>query len=82
MVEKIYSDCTASISELKKRPMDIIRACDGTSVAILNRNHPVFYCVPAKIYEKLLEVLENTELLALAKQRMDDPSEPVPLDDL
>ncbi|USO02661.1 MAG: type II toxin-antitoxin system Phd/YefM family antitoxin [Alphaproteobacteria bacterium] len=82
MVEKIYSEHTASISELKKSPMDTVNAGEGESVAILNRNHPVFYCVPAKMYAKLLETLENAELLTLAKQRSNDPSEEVLLDDL
>jgi len=43
MVEKIYTEHTASISELKKKPMDVIKEGEGAPVAILNRNHPVFY---------------------------------------
>jgi len=31
-------------------------------VAILNRNEPAFYCVPAKAYEAMLERIEDLEL--------------------
>jgi antitoxin StbD len=41
-------------------------------VAILNRNQPAFYCVPAAAYEALLEKLDDIELNALADQRLND----------
>lgn len=34
--------------------MAIIEQGDGATVAVLNRNKPVFYCVPADTYAKLL----------------------------
>ena len=44
----ILADTTASVSELKKNPMlRTVAADEGFPVAILNRNEPVFYCVPA-----------------------------------
>ena len=43
----ILSDTSASISELKKNPMATVSAGDGFPVAILNRNQPAFYCIPA-----------------------------------
>lgn len=55
---------TASISELKKDPMGIVAAGNGLPVAILNRNEPAFYCVPAKAYAALLERLENMDPFA------------------
>jgi antitoxin StbD len=35
-------------------------------VAILNRNEPAFYCVPARAWEALTDRLEDLELNALA----------------
>jgi antitoxin StbD len=51
-------------------------------IAILNRNEPAFYCVPAKAYEAMMDLIEDKELLALARSRMDEESIKVKLDDL
>ncbi|EFH5090196.1 type II toxin-antitoxin system Phd/YefM family antitoxin, partial [Escherichia coli] len=48
----ILSDTSASVSELKKNPMATVSAGEGYPVAILNRNQPAFYCVPAELYER------------------------------
>lgn len=47
----MLAETTASISELKKNPMATVAAGEGLPVAVLNRNEPAFYCVPAKAYE-------------------------------
>ena len=57
----ILSDTSASVSELKKNPMATVSAGDGFPVAILNRNQPAFYCVPAELYEKMLGTKQDTE---------------------
>lgn len=59
MTHLILSQMAASISELKKDPMGTVAAGEGDAVAILNRNQPAFYCVPAKAYEALMERLED-----------------------
>ena len=59
----ILTDISASVSELKKNPMATVNAGDGYPVAILNRNQPAFYCVPAELYEKILDALDDQELL-------------------
>ena len=51
-------------------------------MAILNRNEPAFYCIPAKAYEALLERLEDLELNALADARAGQAIHKVTLDDL
>jgi antitoxin StbD len=68
---------TASISELKRNPMATVAAGDGFPVAILNRNEPTFYCVPAKAYEALMDKLEDSELNAIADMRLKDGKRPV-----
>jgi len=69
MANVILAETTASVSELKKNPMGTVAAGDGFPVAILNRNEPAFYCVPAKAYEALMDRLEDLELNAIADAR-------------
>lgn len=47
--------------------MEVVNKAYGESVAILNRNTPVFYCVPAEMYEKLLDLVEDHELLKMTE---------------
>lgn len=82
MVNLVLAETTASVSELKRNPMGTVAAGDGAPVAILNRNEPAFYCVPAKAYEALMERLEDLELNALAEARKDEPVIRVSIDDL
>ncbi|MGY1490054.1 type II toxin-antitoxin system Phd/YefM family antitoxin [Methylobacillus pratensis] len=82
MSNLILAETTASISELKKNPMGTVAAGEGFPVAILNRNAPAFYCVPAKAYEALLEKLEDLELNAIADAREGQPVIRVQLDEI
>ncbi|KAF6661948.1 type II toxin-antitoxin system Phd/YefM family antitoxin [Pantoea sp. EKM101V] len=68
----ILSDISASVSELKKNPMATVSAGDGYPVAILNRNQPVFYCVPAELYEQMLDALDDQELVKLVQERSNE----------
>ncbi len=82
MAHQIHAATSASVSELKKNPMGTVAAGEGFPVAILNRNEPAFYCVPAKAYEAMLERLEDTELNAIADAREGQTVHKVALDDL
>ena len=82
MTQLILSEITASISELKKNPMGTVAAGEGGPVAILNRNEPAFYCVPAAIYEALMDRLEDQELNAIADARQGETVHKVTLDEL
>lgn len=82
MANLILAETVASISELKKNPMGTVAAGEGFPVAILNRNVPAFYCVPAKAYEALMGKLEDVELNAIAEARKDQAEIEVNLDEL
>jgi antitoxin StbD len=82
MAHKILAATSASVSELKKNPMGTVAAGEGFPVAILNRNEPAFYCVPAKAYEAMLERLEDFELNAIADAREGQTVHKVTLDEL
>ena len=82
MATVILTQTAASISELKRNPMGTVAAGEGFAVAILNRNEPAFYCVPAKAYAAMLERLEDAELDAIADARKGQRVVKVKLDDL
>lgn len=79
MAHRVLAETAVSISELKKNPMATVAAGDGLPVAVLNRNEPAFYCVPAKAYEQLMDLLDDLELNRLADLRLADGQEPVRL---
>ncbi|MGM0632799.1 MAG: type II toxin-antitoxin system Phd/YefM family antitoxin [Pseudomonadota bacterium] len=82
MTHKVLTDVAASISELKANPMKVVASGEGMPIAVLNRNEPAFYCVPAEAYEAMMDLIEDQELLALARSRMDEESIKVDVDDL
>ncbi len=72
MPNVILSESSVSISELKKNSMRIVGAGNGLPVAILNRNQPAFYCVPAAFYEKMLDALDDQVLCRLLNERRNE----------
>ena len=81
MPHPILTDIVARISELKATPMKVVASGGGMPIAVLSRNSPAFYCVPAKAYEALMDLIEDKELLELARERMNEESVKVSLDD-
>lgn len=67
MAYNILTPYAASISELKKNPMATVEHGKGEPIAILNRNQPVFYCIPAKSFEMMIELLEEAEVITKNK---------------
>jgi antitoxin StbD len=82
MATRILAELATSITELKANPMKAVASGHGMPVAVLNRNEPAFYCIPAAAYEALLDKIEDLELLSLAEERENDTSVKVTIDDL
>lgn len=82
MTSKIMTDTVASVTEFKANPKRVAASANGAPVAVLNRNKPAFYCVPTETYNAMLDRLEDAELPQLARQREDEESVPVQLDEL
>lgn len=82
MSHRVLADFSASISELKKKPMAIVAAGEGFPVAILNHNRPVFYCISAEAWEALMDKLEDMELAALVQERRHEKPIMVSMDEL
>ena len=82
-MKQILSDCSASISELKRNPTAILKEARGASVtrgAILNHKVPAAYRVPAETYEWLLDRVEDAELAEIVAQRTDEMDQAVTID--
>ena len=62
--------------------MKVVSDGYGEAVAILNRNTPAFYCVPADLYEEMMDVIEDRELLKLVEQVDTDKTVKVSIDEL
>jgi antitoxin StbD len=82
MTTRILTEAAASISELKANPMKVALSAHGEPIAVLNRNEPAFYCVPAETYEFMMDHMEDLELLTIVEQRKNEPSVKVRLNDL
>ena len=82
MLDLLLADAGVSISDLKKNPSAVIAAAEGAPVAILNRNTPAAYLVPAAAWEALMERLDDMDLAEIVRQRMDEVGVEISLDDL
>lgn len=77
MLTKIHADLSVSITELKRNPQAIIDDAHGEAIALLNRNKPTAYIVPAETYEILLEMAEDIELGRIIEQRKGEKAEAI-----
>jgi antitoxin StbD len=82
MSNRVLAEMTASISELKRNPMGTVASGEGAAVAILNRNEPAFYCVPAAAFETIMDRLDDLALHEVADARRGQKVVKVRLDDL
>ncbi len=69
MTFKLMANVGASITELKRNPMRVIREGAGEAVVIVHRNKPTFYAVPPALYEAMLDVIDDAHLAAVVRAR-------------
>lgn len=83
-MQPILSNYTASITELKKSPSELLKNAGNEAIAILNHNTPSAYLVPAQTYEKLMDMLDDYMLSKDVKERLSDDFKPteVSIDEL
>lgn len=82
MNKPLLADYGISISDLKKNPSAAIAAAEGFPIAILNRNSPAAYLVPAEAWEEILERLDDMELAEIVRSRANEKGIRVNIDDL
>tara|TARA_B110000003_G_scaffold275318_1_gene317587 strand:- start:4419 stop:4769 length:351 start_codon:yes stop_codon:yes gene_type:complete len=80
----LLSTFSASVSELKKNPSQLIEESEGESIAILNHNKPTAYLVPAEKYERMMEELDDLNISRIIHEREEEKklAKEVSLDDL
>lgn len=81
-MQRIYARSSISISDLKKNPSSIINQAHGEPVAILNHNRPTAYLVPVEAFDAIMERLDDMDLARLVRERRDEASVKVSLDEL
>ncbi len=77
MLTKIHSSLSVSISQLKRNPQAIIDEAQGETIALLNRNKPTAYIIPAETYEMLMEMAEDIELAGIVEQRKGEKADAI-----
>jgi antitoxin StbD len=77
MLTRIHADYTVSITELKKNPQALINNAHGEAIALLNRNKPTAYIIPAETYEKLMDLAEDLELGRIIEDRRAEKADAV-----
>ena len=84
MLTKIYAKYTVSISQLKRNPQALIDNAHGDIIALLNRNRPTAYIVPAETFDWLMELAEDIELGQIIEERKGEKTEAIEvlIDDL
>jgi antitoxin StbD len=76
-MQQILSNYSASISELKKSPAQIIKNANNEAVAILNHNVPSAYLVPRELYEKMMDIIDDYYLTCEVKERLANKQETI-----
>ncbi|MFW3441021.1 type II toxin-antitoxin system Phd/YefM family antitoxin [Aliarcobacter butzleri] len=83
-MQPILANYSASITELKKSPTQLLNEADNEVIAILNHNIPSAYLVPSKLYEKMMDIIDDYHLSLEVEKSLNDGEKPVKvsLDDL
>jgi antitoxin StbD len=82
MAHLLLADIGVSISELKKNPSAIIDAAEGFPIAVLNRNVPAAYLIPAAAWEAILDRLDDIDLAEIVRARVGEKGIKVDIADL
>jgi len=80
MLTKIHANYTVSISQLRRNPQALIDKAHGDIIALLNRNRPTAYIVPAETFDWLMELAEDIELSQIIEERKNEKIDAVEVD--
>ena len=79
-MQAILANYTASITELKKSPSQLIEEAGNEAIAILNHNVLSAYLVPSIVYEKMIDIIDDYYLAKEVEERLDDNVKPIKVD--
>ena len=80
LMQPILANYTASITELKKSPTQILEQAGSEAVAILNHNVASAYLVPSELYEKMMDIMDDYYLAKEVEEALKDDAEPISVD--
>ena len=75
MEHEILANRTTSVGELRRSPRRVIGDAAKGPVAILIHNEPIAYLIDAKVYEWMIERLEDLEDIQKALERQGEPGD-------
>ena len=81
-MQRVEANIAVSVSDLKKSPSAVMDEANGEAVAVLNHNRIMAYMVPADVYEKMLEKLDDIRLTEIIRKRADEKGLSVDIDAL
>ena len=76
-MQPILANYTASITELKKSPTQLLKDAGDEAVAILNHNVASAYLVPSALYEKMMDVMDDYYLRKEIDSTLNDTDKPI-----
>ncbi len=79
-MQPILANYTASITELKKSPTQLLKDAGDEAVAILNHNVASAYLVPSALYEKMMDIVDDYYLSKEITERFKDNEKPIRVD--
>jgi hypothetical protein len=68
-IHQILTEQAASITDLKRNLMGIMRESENGVIAILNRNQPAFYYLTPEMFAYMQKLIEDAELVRIAEER-------------
>jgi antitoxin StbD len=72
-MHSVLSQNCVSVTELKRNYTQVLLQANNQPVAVLNHNRPEAYLLPAAMYEKLLDQLEDAKKAQLVRERAAGP---------
>ena len=79
-MENLHAQLTVSMSEFKKNPTAVLRSAGGRPVAVLNHNKAACYVLDPKVFQALLDELEDQALQRIVLARLSEIPKAVEVD--
>lgn len=81
-MHNVFANTCVSVTELKRNYTKILQQAAQQPVAVLNHNRPEAYLLPAALYERMIDMLEDAQDARLVCERANGPFIEVALESL
>jgi len=79
-MQPMLANYTASITELKQSPTQLLKDAGNEAIAILNHNVTSAYLVPSDLYGKMMDIIDDYNLSQEVEKRLNDGEKPIRVD--